>query len=107
MNTSTFFDEGFGIGMLAIMAVVIVALILVHTWVTSRKRANLATEGFSQKLPTQGTEDDDRLVTYYWLASYNTCCEGAYNDGKVSIDQMKRVLKEGATSLASTRVWIF
>ncbi len=69
MNTSAFFDEGFGIGMLAIMAVVIVALILVHTWASSRSRAHRATEGFSQKLPTQGTEDDDRLVNYYWLAS--------------------------------------
>jgi hypothetical protein len=96
MNTSAFFDEGFGIGMLAIMAVVIVALILVHTWVTSRSRPHHATEGFSQKLPTQGNKDDDRLVNYYWLASDNTCCEGAYNDGKVSIDQMKRVLQEGA-----------
>ena len=95
MDATTFFDQGLGIGLLAVMAVVIVALILVHTWVTSRSRST-SPEGFSQKLPTQGNGDDDRLVNYYWLSSYNTCCGGAYNDGKVSIAQMKRVLKEGA-----------
>lgn len=103
MNSMADFDEGFGIGLLAVLAVIVAALILIYTLTKqsqnsehSKRKGSGAVEGFDQKLATQGEGDEDRLVNYYVLSSYNTCCEGPYNNGKVSVEQMKKVLRQGA-----------
>lgn len=87
------FDEGMGIGLLAILAVVVAALILMHTW--ARRPQVSDVEGFVTG-NTDDNPDADQLVNYYVLSSYNTCCEGAYDNGTVSTQQIRKVLKQGA-----------
>jgi len=101
------FEEGLGVGLLAVLAVAIAALILIHTW-TQRPKLEGAVGGEGGDVDADaGSVSDalgslpqltgaDQLVNYYMLASYNTCCEGDYDGGTVSTAQIRKVLKEGA-----------
>jgi hypothetical protein len=88
------FDEGMGIGLLAVLAVIVAALILMHTW--SQRPTIPDHEGFAEGFSADGNPDADQLVNYYVLASYNTPCEGSYDGGTVSTRQIRKVLKNGA-----------
>ena len=88
------FDDGMGIGLLAVFAVVVAALILMHTW--AKRPAVSDVEGFATGGGASENPDADQLVNYYIMSSYNTCCEGAYDNGTVSTAQIRKVLKHGA-----------
>ena len=92
------FDEGMGIGMLAVLAVTVAALILMHAWTQRPVPREGFVLGSSEGLEGGGTPAPgaDQLVNYYVLSSYNTCCEGAYDNGSVSTAQVRKVLKAGA-----------
>lgn len=99
------FEQGLGVGLLAVLAVAIAALILIHTWAKRPKQEGAvggegaeADAGSVSDAPGSVPQlaDADQLVNYYVLASYNTCCEGNYEGGSVSTAQIRKVLKEGA-----------
>jgi hypothetical protein len=99
------FEESLGVGLLAVLAVAIAALILIHTWSKRPKQEGAvggeggdADAGGVSDVPGNVSQlaDADQLVNYYILASYNTCCEGNYEGGTVSTAQIRKVLKEGA-----------
>ena len=85
------FEEGVGIGILAVLTVIIVMLILMHAWSQNpRHHEGIAPGPGSGGTPSAGA---DHLGNYYVLSSYNTCCEGEYNNGTVSTAQVRKVLK--------------
>ena len=97
------FEQGLGVGLLAVLAVAIAALILIHTWAKRPKQEGAVggadgDAGSASDAPGNVPQlaDADQLVNYYVLASYNTCCEGSYEGGTVSTAQIRKVLKEGA-----------
>jgi hypothetical protein len=89
------FEEGVGIGIFAVLAVIIVLLILVNAWSqrTRQHHEGIVPGQSSGNTPSAGV---DHLGNYYVLSSYNTCCEGEYNNGNVSTAQVRKVLKAGA-----------
>lgn len=95
------FEEGLGVGLLAVLAVTIATLILIHTWAKRPKQEGVVggdDAGDVSDAPGSASQQAsaDHLVNYYVLASYNTCCEGDYQGGTVSTAQVRKVLKEGA-----------
>jgi len=95
------FEEGLGVGLLAVLAVTIATLILIYTWAKRPKQEGVVggnDAGDVSDAPGSAPQfaAADQLVNYYVLASYNTCCEGDYQGGTVSTAQIRKVLKEGA-----------
>lgn len=91
---TTRFEEGMGIGLLAVLAVVVASLILMHAW--TQQPTVPDHEGFTEGLSPNDNPGADQLVNYYVLSSYNTCCESSYDGGTVSTAQLRKVLRAGA-----------
>ena len=84
--------------LLVIFLIIALGVLLVMRHVSLSMKEGMKSDPFKPRFGSL-SDSDNSLRDFYIFSSYNTCCEGDFQNGTVSIKQLESVIADGARVL--------